>query len=164
VVVCSAVCDLSRQADPLGAAALLTKPVEFDRLAAAVRALDGTGKPGVLVVDDEPQIRRLLDLILTREGFTVWTASGGREAAELYRQYRDRIRAVLLDVHMPEMDGLRTLSALRKVNPQVRAVFVSGNTGDHDVETLLSMGASGVVHKPFDLKELTGAVGRLLSA
>src|SRR5207249_2835949 len=98
--------------------------------------------PAVLVVDDEQQVRRVLELALSREGLTVWSAPGGKEAVELYARHRERIGVVLLDVQMPEMDGPCTLGALLQLNPHVRAVFISGHTGKYDSEQLLAMGAA----------------------
>jgi len=162
VVVCSAAHDLPRRAHSLQAAALLGKPVEWGRLAEAVRGLLGAEKPGVLIVDDEPQVRRLLEFALSREGLTVWSAPSGKEAVALYARHREQIGVVLLDVQMPGLDGPWTLAALQKVNPQVRAVFVSGHTGEYDTELLLAMGAAGVLQKPFNLGEVSRLVGRLL--
>jgi CheY-like chemotaxis protein len=163
VVVCSAAAD-PRRADSLRPAALLTKPVEFDRLAGAVRSLTATEKPGVLVVDDEPQVRQPLQLVLAREGFPVWSAPSGRAAVEFYRRNQGLIGAVLLDVKMPGLDGPATLAALRQLNPHVRALFVSGDAGEYTPEALLGMGADAVLQKPFDLVEVCQAVGRALQA
>ena len=162
IVVCSAVADPQETAS-LRPAALLSKPVEFERLAGAVRGLTGVEKPGVLVVDDEQHIRQLLTLVLAREGFAVWSAAGGRAAAEFYRQHQDRIGVVLLDVRMPGLDGRGALAALQRINPDVRVLFVSGDTGQYEPEALLGMGAAGVLQKPFDLAELSRAVRRALA-
>ncbi len=163
VLVCSAAADLSRRDRSLRAAATLSKPVELDRLVGAVRGLAAQEKPGVLVVDDDPAVRQLLALVLARDGLAVWSAPSGRAAIEFYRLHPERIGAVLLDVRMPGLDGPHTLAALREINPQVRALFVSGDTGDHDPEVLLALGAAGVLQKPFDLGELSDAVSRLLA-
>jgi CheY-like chemotaxis protein/anti-sigma regulatory factor (Ser/Thr protein kinase) len=162
VVVCSAVADPQR-ADWLRPAALLAKPVEFERLAGTVRSLAGGVKPGVLVVDDEPHVRQLLELVLSRAGFSVWSAGGGRAAVEFYRQNQSLLGLVLLDVRMPGLDGPATLAALRQINPHIRALFVSGHTGEYTPESLLAMGAEAILHKPFDLAEVCRAVGRALA-
>jgi serine/threonine-protein kinase RsbW len=162
VVVCSAADDLGRRTASLRPAALLSKPFEFDRLAGAVGKLAGAEKPGVLVVDDDPQVCRLLELTLIREGFTVWSAPSGRAAVEFYRLHPERIGVVVLDVRMPELDGPQMLAALQRINSQVRALFVSGDTGDYDPEALVGMGAVGVLHKPFDLAKLSRAVREAL--
>ncbi len=163
VVVCSAAHELPQRAASLQAAAVFPKPVSFDRLAEAVRPHVGPQRAGVLVVDDEPQVRRLLELLLAREGLTVWSAGAGQAAVELFKQHHAAIAAVLLDVQMPGLDGPWTLAALRQVDPQVRAVFFSGGTGDYDAELLLAMGAARVLQKPLDLGQVGLAIRGLLA-
>src|SRR4051812_25552757 len=97
VVFCSAAADLDRRASDLRPAAVFSKPVELDRLAQAIRAVAGSARAGVLVVQEEPLLRQLLVLVLEREGFVVWSAAGGRAAAEFFRRHRDRVGVVLLD-------------------------------------------------------------------
>jgi CheY-like chemotaxis protein len=162
VVICSAVADPQRAA-PLRPAALLSKPVEFARLVSAVRCLTRAEKPGVLVVDDEPHVRQLLELVLSREGLPVWSASGGRAAVELYCCNQGLIGVVLLDVKMPGLDGPATLAALQQINPHIRVIFITGNIGEYSPEALLAMGAAAVVQKPFDLAEVCQAVRRTLA-
>jgi serine/threonine-protein kinase RsbW len=162
VVVCSAVAD-PRHARSLRPAALLPKPVEFERLADTVRSLARVSKPGVLIVDDEPHARQLLELVLARDGFAVWSAGSGRAAVEFYRRHQARLGAVLLDVKMPGLDGPATLAALRQINPHVRAIFVSSDTGSYTPETLLDLGVEAILQKPFDLAEVCRVVGAALA-
>jgi CheY-like chemotaxis protein len=111
-------------------------------------------KPGVLVVDDDRLVRIVLQLGLERHGFEVWLAANGPEAIELYRQHQKRIAAVLLDVRMMGLDGPHTLDALRELNPEVRACFMSGDMGGYCSEELLERGAAHVIEKPFFLQEI----------
>jgi CheY-like chemotaxis protein len=115
----------------------------------------------VLVVDDEHLVRALLQLGLERDGFEVWSASNGREAIDLYREHRERIAAVLLDVRMPGLDGPATLAALRELSPEVRACFMTGDPAAYDPERLQQHGAAYFIAKPFRLDEL-GDILRLL--
>jgi CheY-like chemotaxis protein len=73
-------------------------------------------KLGVLVVDDDCHVRLMVQRGLERDGFEVWLAPTGDEAVELYRQLRERISVVLLDVRMPGLDGPATLDALRALD------------------------------------------------
>jgi DNA-binding NtrC family response regulator len=111
-------------------------------------------KLGVLVVDDDHLVRIMVQLGLERNGFDVRSASNGWEAIELYRMHRESIAVVLLDVCMTGLDGPQTLQGLRKVNPEVRACFMSGNWGSYEPDQLRQRGAAHVIAKPFMLDQL----------
>jgi len=115
-------------------------------------------RPGILVVDDEPVVRNLLDLVLRRSGFAVWAADGGPSALDLYRQNQSAISVVLIDVRMPDMDGPQTLAALRRINPAVVCCFMSGHAGEYTPEGLLALGAVRLFEKPFRADELAQAL------
>jgi CheY-like chemotaxis protein len=115
-------------------------------------------KSGVLVVDDEPTVRMVLNLCLRSAGFAVWQAAGGREALEVYRARRAEIDVVLLDVRMPHLDGPRTFAALREINPEVRCCFMSGDAGEYTVGELLAAGAVGFLSKPFRVADVEALV------
>jgi CheY-like chemotaxis protein len=111
--------------------------------------------PQVLIVDDEPGVRRTLALALERAGFGVRLAGGGLEAVAVYREHGQGIDLVLLDVLMPGMDGPATLAALQAINPAVRCCFMSGHTAHYPIHQLLALGALDLVFKPFaNLTEL----------
>ncbi|HXC67604.1 MAG TPA: response regulator, partial [Nitrospiraceae bacterium] len=78
----------------------------------------------VLVIDDEEGIRDLLDTLLTRKGYTVVLASGGRKGVELFR--RERPDVVVLDLKMPEMDGLAVLQHIRNLTPSQPVIILTG--------------------------------------
>jgi CheY-like chemotaxis protein len=146
-----------------------TKSKLVDPPGAAGQAADGEtrarpprDKPGVLVVDDEHLVRIMVQMGLERNGFDVWLASDGPEAIELYRKHRESISVVLLDVLMPGLDGPQTLAALRDLNPEVRACFMSGDTGAYEVEWLRQRGAACVVAKPFLLADLADILRQMI--
>ncbi len=113
---------------------------------------------GILVVDDDPVVRCLLQVCLPRMGFTIWTADGGKAALALYEQQRAQIDLVLLDVRMPVMDGPATLRELLHLDPDARCCFMSGHIGAYSVDSLRQMGAIAFFEKPFDLIELSSAL------
>jgi two-component system, OmpR family, response regulator len=128
--------------------------------------------PTVLVVEDEQSLLAMLGVALRKSGIPVFLAGNGEEALTLYRKHQTDIAVVLIDVQMPGMDGFQVLAALRELNPQIRAVFMSGNTVRYSTEELLGLGATFVLSKPFahltDVvrvlravadKELPGSVG-----
>jgi CheY-like chemotaxis protein len=118
-------------------------------------------KPGVLVVDDEHMVRIMVQMGLERNGFGVWLASTGREAIDLYRKHRENIAVVLLNVHVPGLDGPQTLDALRELNPEILACFMNGDTGAYKLEELRHYGSAHIIAKPFLLDNLANIL-RLL--
>lgn len=106
-------------------------------------------EPAVLIVEDDPQVLRVLRVALTQHGVAVLAESSGERAVEAYRRQGAAIGLVLLDVQMPgAMDGPQTLEALRAIDRDVRCCFLSGHTGRYEVEELLALGALRVFPKP----------------
>ena len=79
------------------------------------------GSGTILVIDDEPAVRRVARLVLERLGFDVLDAADGLDGLEVYRQQQGRIRLTLLDLTMPRLDGEETFRQLRLIDPEVRA-------------------------------------------
>jgi CheY-like chemotaxis protein len=107
--------------------------------------------PGILIIDDEPAIRGLLQTTASRAGLRAWTARDGEEALAVFQRHRDDISLVLCDVRMPGMDGPAVISALRRDDPALRFCFISGGTGDYTAEHLLGLGALRLFEKPFTI-------------
>ncbi len=80
----------------------------------------------VLVVDDEASIREITRSTLETYGYKALTASDGAEAVSIYSVHRDEIRVIIMDMTMPIMDGQMSIRALRRIDPEVRVIFVSG--------------------------------------
>jgi CheY-like chemotaxis protein len=121
-------------------------------------------RPGVLIVDDQPGVRAVLQVGLEQQGFCTWVAADGFLALRLYRQHRAVMDVVLLDVCMPGLDGPQTLAGLREVNPQVRCCFMSGDLGRHTEGGLRDLGAAAVLLKPFCLGEVARVLRQLACA
>jgi CheY-like chemotaxis protein len=98
---------------------------------------------------------------LERQGFRVWLTNNGPEAIDLYQQHREEIDLVLLDVQMPVLDGPQTLDALRRLDPEVRACFMSGASGRYGSEELWDRGALCLFAKPFRIDDLTRILWKL---
>jgi DNA-binding NtrC family response regulator len=106
----------------------------------------------VLLVDDEPHFVKLLAERLAGRGFNVETAGGGSEAID--RAKDEPYDAIILDLLMPEMDGLETLKQLKEINPDLQVILLTGHgTIDKGVEAI-KLGAMDFVEKPADFKEL----------
>jgi CheY-like chemotaxis protein len=118
----------------------------------------------VLMVDDEPHVRRVAELCLARVGhWSVTLAASGGEALEVAE--RDRPDLILLDVMMPGMDGPMTLNALQadEALATIPVIFMTAKVQEHEIERYLALGAAGVICKPFDPLELPDQIRRILS-
>jgi CheY-like chemotaxis protein len=113
-----------------------------------------TGSGEVLVVDDDPAVRRAVGRLLGRLGFLVLEAASGAEGIALYGRHLGRIRAVILDLTMPGLDGVETLRELRRMDPAACVVVASGHGEDEVAARFRGAPADGFVQKPFTLGTL----------
>jgi two-component system, cell cycle sensor histidine kinase and response regulator CckA len=134
----------------------------IDDACQAKNGSDSAGRHlGVLIADDDPLVRRMLGIGLQVYGFRVLLASNGLDAVEIYRQQRETIDVVLLDVRMPGLDGPRAIDALRVLNPTIRCCLMSGETAEpHD--TLERWRPDRFFLKPFSLPEIAEALFELV--
>lgn len=117
----------------------------------------------ILVVDDEPDLRSLLRLCLAEVGgYQVQVCGSGEEA--LQHLDRDPYDLVLMDVMMPDLDGPSTLTTLRGRGVHIPIVFLTAKVHPSEVAHLVSLGALGVIGKPFDPMTLAQEVRRLWEA
>ncbi|WP_224240654.1 response regulator [Hyalangium gracile] len=135
------------------------------RPGAPARPTDGTQSRShrILVADDEPALRRVLQRLLEAEGYVVETVEDGEEAlARLLNPSLTPVDLVLLDVHMPRRSGIEVLRALREASSPVRSLVLSARIRDEDVMKLYTEGAVDFVAKPFSIHTLLARVTRLL--
>ena len=116
----------------------------------------------VLVVDDEPEVRLVLTEFLESRGFQVTAAESGACALAVVDSVDPHV--VLLDVTMPEMDGIETLKRLAALKPGLPIIMVTANADVDITSRLLAMGAADYIPKPFDLDYLGQAVSIQVSA
>jgi CheY-like chemotaxis protein len=117
----------------------------------------------ILYIDDEADIREVAELALELDpSFVVRTCGSGREGIAAAQQWQPDL--ILLDVMMPELDGPAVLEKLRHdpATVAIPVVFITARTQAHEVERLQSLGARGVLAKPFDAMALAGQVRALL--
>jgi len=113
----------------------------------------------ILIVDDEAAICETIRETLIAQDYQVLTAQDGIEAVALVAQYPQKIRCVLMDLMMPTLDGLATLPLLRRFNPELCAIAMSGLTATELLAQAKSLGFEGVLQKPFTRKELLQTLG-----
>lgn len=106
----------------------------------------------VLIVDDEPQLLRTLVLILTNHNFHVSTAADGMTALKLIDGESPDL--VLLDLGLPDLDGLEIIRRVRRTSPELPIIVLSARSGSNDKIVALDLGAVDYVTKPFDVHEL----------
>ncbi|HCU36281.1 MAG TPA: hypothetical protein DGT21_12790 [Armatimonadetes bacterium] len=121
----------------------------------------GAGR--ILIVDDEEIVREILRDMLTRLGYEVIVAAGGREAVELYAAASGTIHAVIIDLVMPGMGGAQTFDALREIDPGVRALLSTGNSPDGLTQELIDRGMVGLVPKPYRMQDISRALSAALA-
>jgi CheY-like chemotaxis protein len=108
----------------------------------------------ILLVDDEVEIREITKKTLETYNYRVLTASDGIEAIAVYAQHQERIDAVLLDLIMPEMDGLTAMRTLHKINPNLKIIAVSGVVTEQKAAEATEIGSRAFLAKPYTTEEL----------
>jgi PAS domain S-box-containing protein len=156
------------RSDPGHGACFVVELPVCDRADAALPRAPRAAAPGagrrILVVDDEPTIRSVVSRYLRRRGHTVEEASDGAEALRRVASSPE-FDLILTDLRMPGMDGDELFAALRTAGLADRLVFVTGDAVSPDAAAILARTGAPVVHKPFDLDELSRLVeGRAASA
>jgi two-component system cell cycle sensor histidine kinase/response regulator CckA len=117
----------------------------------------------VLLVEDEPMVRKPGEVALKDLGFSVLLAEDGVEAVEVLRQHRDEVRSVLCDLTMPRMNGWETLAALRKLTPGLPVVLASGYDEAHVMAGDHPELPQAFLSKPYGVQELRDAIGLALA-
>ena len=105
----------------------------------------------ILVIDDEPPIRKLLRMGLSTQGYEIWEAPNGKKSLELLAQKPD---LVILDLGLPDMQGLELLRMIRARNESVPIVVLSSRGDEAGKVQALDLGADDYVTKPFGMDEL----------
>jgi len=116
----------------------------------------------IMVVDDRWGIRRLLSEVLQDVGYQVITASSGRDALELVKEHA--VDLILLDMKMSGMDGLETLTLLKKVSPQTIVLIMTAYEEVEGLKEASRRGAAGYISKPFDINDIKSLVAAKLQA
>jgi two-component system, cell cycle sensor histidine kinase and response regulator CckA len=125
-------------------------------------AVDHTGQGTILLVEDEEGLRTLNARGLASRGYTVLEASNGVEALDVINGHHGRIDLVVSDVVMPEMDGPTLLKELRRRDPSVRIIFVSGYAEEAFQKNFPEGGQFVFLPKPYTLKQLVAEVKKTM--
>jgi CheY-like chemotaxis protein len=120
------------------------------------------GEGLVLVVDDEPIMRKIAVNVLKNSGYDVMAASSGSEAVDIFKRYHREIKLVILDLLMPGKSGEETYMELKEIQTDVNVLLVSGARKDKRVRKVLKEGIKGFIEKPYTFPQLSGAVFELI--
>jgi CheY-like chemotaxis protein len=120
------------------------------------------GSGSLLVVEDEPSLRKAVAIAFKRLGYTVLTAQDGVEAVEVFQTHGDEISCVLCDLSMPRMNGWETLTALRKLAPGIPVILASGYSEAQVLEGDHPELPQAFLSKPYDFETLAATLARVL--
>jgi two-component system, cell cycle sensor histidine kinase and response regulator CckA len=134
------------------------------RLSAHALVVPGRGSETVLIAEDEGGVRRMARVALEAHGYTVLTASNGREAAEVAAKHNGPIHLLLTDVVMPEVGGRELAERLKARIGGLRVLFMSGYTDDAVVRHGVLEATSAFLHKPFTPLSLAKKIREMLDA
>ena len=118
--------------------------------------------PTVLIVEDDDDTRYAMDSVLAREGYLVLTAATGRDAISTLQEPLSPIDVVLLDVHLPDVDGTALCARMRELYPKLPIVVCSGEASAEEVAALVRLGAVRYFRKPVGVDELLSSVEAVL--
>jgi two-component system, cell cycle sensor histidine kinase and response regulator CckA len=145
----------------LGTEFIITLPLTSEARKSAVKhdVKPTGGSEKIMIVDDEPEMLNVLEVLLKDLGYSVISAKNGREAVEFVDE---DVHLVILDMIMPEMDGVTALRGIRQKKPDVKVLISSGYTAPDKLPVLERIGIEGFVQKPFELRKIATAVRDVL--
>ncbi|MGB3237736.1 MAG: response regulator [Geitlerinemataceae cyanobacterium] len=116
----------------------------------------------ILIVDDEANVRQITTAALEKNNYKIRQANDGIEAISLYGRCPNQISVVLLDLMMPNMDGLMAIRNLCYLNPRVQIIATSGLPNQRQLA--ITSGAKAFISKPYAIQELLQTLSQLLEA
>jgi signal transduction histidine kinase len=119
-------------------------------------------QPCILVIDDEAPVRDAVTDIMALHDVGVRTAVNGQQGIDLFALNRDQIQLVLLDMSMPGLNGIETLTRLRQIDPEVRVILSSGYSQQQIAKEVAVNGRTGFLAKPYDLDALVNKIWQYL--
>jgi DNA-binding NtrC family response regulator len=117
----------------------------------------------VLVIEDEPIMRKIAVKVLKNAGYEVITAEDGRKGIALFKKYQDDIILVLLDMVLPKMQGKDVFIEVSKIKPGVNVLLNTGFSKDKQVDELFNLGVKHFIEKPYSLENLTKAINKAIN-
>ena len=135
-----------------------------DQANAAGMPLVPKGTETLLLVEDEDQVRRIVQAILEQQGYDVLAAANGEEALKLAELHGSKIHLLMTDVVMPQMSGRELAEELTTIRPQLKVLYMSGYTDDAIVRHWLLDASLNFIQKPFDAATAARKVREVLDS
>ena len=121
------------------------------------------GNESVLLVDDEQRVLTVGEEICKTLGYSVITVASGKEALKIYKAKQESINLVILDMIMPEMNGLETFVELKKLNPDIKVLLSTGYSIDAKAQKMLKNGCKGYILKPYNVIDFSHKLREVLA-
>jgi CheY-like chemotaxis protein len=116
----------------------------------------------VLVVDDEPEVRKLVSAMVTQFGYNVLTADSGEHALTLYKNHKEPIELLITDVVAPGMSGPMLADKLTTLQPDLKVLYISGYDNTHVVQKYVVEKGHELLTKPFTVEQMQNKVRQML--
>ena len=116
----------------------------------------------ILVIEDDPDVRSMIKIILSDHGYTTLEAASGDDAVAVFNEHRDGVCLVILDVVMPGKNGREVLDEIARTDPKVKAIFMSGYTGDIVLDKGVERESVDFLQKPISVPKLLIKVREVL--
>ncbi len=117
----------------------------------------------ILLVDDEPLVLEVGTKMLQFLGYNVLRARDGQEALDLYKQNKNQLDVVILDMNMPGMNGAMVYDRLKTIQPNVKVLIASGYFDNHCIRNILKNGFTDFIQKPFNTATLSEKLAEILA-
>lgn len=121
-------------------------------------------KKTILVVDDEPEVRKLVSAMVSQFGYTVMTADSGEHAIILYRNHKGPIDLLITDVIAPGMSGPMLADKLTELQPDLKVLYISGYDNTHVVQKYVVEKGHALLTKPFTVEDMKDKVRGMLTS
>lgn len=124
-------------------------------------AQDDQIKCTILLADDEEMVLDIGVQMLKRLGFDVIPVESGRKAIEVFREKKDSIDIIILDIVMPDLGGAEVVGAIKAIDPNIKIMLSSGYGRDHSITDIMQ-NCHGFIQKPFSMQELSTSLKAIL--
>lgn len=122
------------------------------------------GEGTILLVDDEEAVRMIISKMLQKLGFNVLVARDGQEGVETFQAHADEIKAVVLDMTMPRLNGEESFREIKRIRPDAKVILVSGYNELEATTRFAGKGLAGFLQKPFNPEDMKEKIRCILSS